>query len=125
MAEALYLHPNPDPPPALIEVGDRSIVEEVPEAWSLMQNYPNPFNPSTSIEFSLAQPGIVTLKVYDLIGREVAALIDGEEYEEGGQLVNFEADALTSGIYFYRLTVKGTGEEGGYFDKVGKMMLMR
>ncbi len=125
LAEALYLHPNPGPPPARIEVGDRSIVEVLPETWSLTQNYPNPFNPSTSIEFSLAQPGIVNLKVYDLLGREVAALIDGEEYEEGGQLVNFDAESLTSGIYFYRLTVKGTGEESGYFDQVGKMMLMR
>ncbi len=125
LEQALYLHPNPDPPPARIEVADRSIVEVLPETWSLAQNYPNPFNPTTSIEFSLAQPGIVNLKVYDLLGREVAALIDGEEYDEGGQLVNFDAESLTSGIYFYRLTVKGTGEAGGYFDQIGRMTLIR
>ncbi len=127
LAEALYLHPNPDPPPALISIGDgdRSIIEVIPATYSLTQNYPNPFNPTTSIEFSLAEPGVVTLKVYDLLGREVASLIDGEEMEDGGQLVNFDADELTSGIYFYRLTAKGTGEEVSYFDEVGKMMLLR
>jgi len=125
LTEALYLHPNPDPPPALIRVGDRSIVDEEPATWSLAQNYPNPFNPTTSIEFSLAEPGIVTLKVYDLLGREVAALIDGEAYEDGEQLVNFDAEELTSGLYFYRLTSRGTGEEGRYYDQVGKMMLVR
>jgi hypothetical protein len=125
LAEAGYLHANPDPPPAFIRVDDRSIIEEVPAAYSLSQNYPNPFNPTTSLEFSLAEPAIVTLKVYDLLGREVASLVDGEEMEDGAQLVNFDADALTSGIYYYRLVAKGTGENGGYFDEVRKMMLLR
>jgi hypothetical protein len=126
LAEAGYLHANPGPPPALIEVGDRSIVEaEVPDVFSLSQNYPNPFNPTTSLEFSLAGPAIVTLKVYDLLGREVASLIDGEAMDEGSQLVNFDADALTSGIYYYRLTAKGSGDKSVYFDEVKKMMLLR
>jgi hypothetical protein len=125
LSDALYLHPNPDPPPALIRVDDRSIVEEVPATYSLTQNYPNPFNPTTSIEFSLAEPSVVSLKVYDVLGREVAALVNGEELEDGDQLVNFDAESLTSGLYFYRLTAKGTGENGGYYDQTRKMMLVK
>jgi hypothetical protein len=126
LAEAGYLHANPGPPPALVAIGDRSIVEsEVPSAYALSQNFPNPFNPTTSIEFSLAEPSVVTLRVYDLLGREVASLIEGEEMEDGAQLVNFDADGLTSGIYYYRLTAQGTGEAGGYFDDVRKMLLLR
>lgn len=125
LTEAAYLHANPDPPPALMEIGDRSIIEEVPETWSLTQNFPNPFNPTTSIEFSLAEQSVVSLKVYDLLGREVASLIDGEELEDGAQLVNFDADGLTSGLYFYRITAKGTAPDGGYFDETRKMMLLR
>ncbi|HLB00663.1 MAG TPA: T9SS type A sorting domain-containing protein, partial [Bacteroidota bacterium] len=125
--QALYLHPNPHPPPgaAGFRSDDLSIVEEVPAAYVLTQNYPNPFNPTTSIEFSLAEPGIVTLKVYDLLGREVATLIDHEEYDDGEQLVNFDADGLTSGMYFYRLTSNGTGDRGGHFDEIRKMVLMK
>jgi hypothetical protein len=125
LEQAGYLHANPGPPPAFIQVDNRSIIEEVPETYSLSQNYPNPFNPTTTLEFSLAEPAVVTLKVYDLLGREVASLVDGEEMEDGAQLVNFEADGLTSGIYYYRLIAKGSGENGGYFDDVKKMMLIR
>jgi hypothetical protein len=124
---AQYLHPNPHPPPASngYTVADRSIIDDLPVEYKLTQNYPNPFNPTTTIEFSLAEPGIVTLKVYDMIGREVATLVDHEEFDDGDQLVNFDADGLTSGVYFYRLTSKGTGEEGGYFDQIRKMVLMK
>ncbi len=123
-----YLHINPNPPPEVntFRVDDLSILEDdVPSVYALTQNYPNPFNPSTTIEFSLAEEGTVTLKVFDMIGREVATLIDNEELEDGEHLVNFNADALTSGVYFYRLISKGTGNQRGYFDELRKMILMK
>ncbi len=125
---AAYLHVNPNPPPAVnnFRVDDLSILEDdVPSVYALTQNYPNPFNPSTTIEFSLAEEGTVTLKVFDMIGREVATLIDNEEFEDGEHLVNFNADQLTSGVYFYRLTSRGTGDQRGYFDELRKMVLMK
>lgn len=74
----------------------------LPVANSLLQNYPNPFNPSTTIEFSIAQPGRVTLKVYDVLGREAASLVDGS-MTQGMHRVQFNAAHLPSGVYFYRL----------------------
>jgi hypothetical protein len=88
-----------------------------PTHFHLKQNYPNPFNPATTIEFALSQSGFVTLKVYNLLGQEVAALL--EAHKPAGQYaVNFDASALTSGIYYYSLTVGG-------FKQSRKMVLLR
>jgi len=76
--------------------------DPVPTEFSLLQNYPNPFNPSTTIPFSLAGSGHVTLKVFDLLGKEVALLVDGE-LPAGDHRVTFDASHLTTGIFFYRL----------------------
>jgi choice-of-anchor B domain-containing protein len=74
-----------------------------PIEFELMQNYPNPFNPSTNISFLIPEPGLVTLKVFNVIGEEVAELIN--EFKEAGNYdVNFSADNLTTGIYFAKLT---------------------
>ncbi len=75
----------------------------LPGSYVLEQNYPNPFNPSTTIRFSLPKREHVTLKVYDVLGREVAKLVDGE-LVAGEHTVVFNAENLSSGIYFYRLT---------------------
>lgn len=77
---------------------------EVPgdEAIYLYQNYPNPFNPSTTIRFYLAEPGMVSLTVYDLLGRRVTTLLD-DRLENGSQTIEFDASALSSGVYIYRL----------------------
>ncbi len=74
-----------------------------PTEFSLLQNYPNPFNPSTTIPFSLAVSGRTVLKVYDLLGREVATVLD--RVLEGGVLhrVSFDGSGLSSGVYLYRL----------------------
>jgi photosystem II stability/assembly factor-like uncharacterized protein len=74
----------------------------VPEAFTLSQNYPNPFNPSTTIEYALPSSGMVQLKIYDMLGREVASLVD-QEQTAGKYSVKFDARTLASGIYYYTL----------------------
>jgi len=73
-----------------------------PKAFGLSQNYPNPFNPSTTIEYSLVTSGLVSVRVYDVLGREVATLVNETE-EAGFYSVTFNASKLSSGIYFAKL----------------------
>jgi len=81
---------------------------EVPSGFALQQNYPNPFNPVTTIQFALPQTGQVRLAVYDVLGREVAVLVDGA-MQAGTHGIQFDASSLTSGTYIYRLsTEKGS-----------------
>jgi hypothetical protein len=77
-----------------------------PLDYSLEQNYPNPFNPTTFIRFTLPSRGQVTLKLYDLLGREVATLAEGEK-DAGVHTVRVDATRLASGTYLYRLTSPG------------------
>ncbi len=88
-----------------------------PDIYSLSQNYPNPFNPSTVIEFSLPEAAEVSLKVYDITGREIALLASGN-YAKGKHSFNFEARGLSSGIYFYRIIA------GGFVD-TKRMVLLK
>lgn len=81
---------------------DVEILPDIPTEFSLSQNYPNPFNPSTSIEFSVPKTTNVSLKIFDMLGREVAVLLDGKK-SLGAYKVNFNASSLASGIYVYRL----------------------
>ncbi|HMQ79756.1 MAG TPA: T9SS type A sorting domain-containing protein [Ignavibacteria bacterium] len=83
--------------------GITPVSNEVPNAFNLEQNYPNPFNPVTNIKFAVAKTGLVTLKVYDISGREVAQLVN-MELNAGTYNFDFNASHLSSGIYFYRLT---------------------
>ncbi len=75
----------------------------IPARMSLAQNYPNPFNPTTSIQYRIPSNAFVTLRVYDLLGREVSLLVSERE-TAGGYTVTFDARGLASGVYFYRLT---------------------
>jgi M6 family metalloprotease-like protein len=75
----------------------------IPVRTSLSQNYPNPFNPSTEIAYSIAKSGFVSLKIYDLLGREVSVLVN-ENQKPGEYKIKYDASALTSGIYFYKIT---------------------
>ncbi len=108
------LDPRPAPgSPALsgalpvVTTGVERIAGEIPDGYSLAQNYPNPFNPTTTIEFGLDRSENVRLSVYDLLGREVAVLVD-DARAAGTYRVTFEARDLASGVYLYRL-VTGSG----------------
>jgi len=100
-----------------------------PEGFSLMQNYPNPFNPVTTIEFNLPEASIVTLKVYNILGQEVATLVDREPFQTGYQEVRFLANGLASGVYFYRITAESLDDNGTptgqSFVQVKKMILLK
>jgi hypothetical protein len=85
--------------------------------YRLEQNYPNPFNPSTVILFQISAREFVTLKVYDILGREVATLINTEK-PAGNYNVEFNAQNLTSGVYFYRL-------QAGKFSDIKKLLLLK
>lgn len=89
----------------------------IPVKMDLLQNYPNPFNPSTQIRFDIPNSGYYTMKVYNMLGKEVAVLINGE-YTPGSYNVSFDGSSLSSGIYIYQLT--GTG-----VNVSKKMMLMK
>ena len=91
--------------------------DTVPENFRVEQNYPNPFNPATKIRYSLPKNGLVTLKIYNVLGREVQTLIS-EIQTQGEHLVEFDGSALSSGIYFYKL-------EAARFSQVKKMILMK
>jgi hypothetical protein len=89
----------------------------VPQSYSLAQNYPNPFNPVTKINFAIPKQGFVTLKVYDMLGREVTKLVN-EVKQAGTYSVDFDATRLSSGVYFYKL------EAGGFVD-TKRMVLVK
>jgi len=88
-----------------------------PSQFVLEQNYPNPFNPSTSLQYTIGSRQFVTLKVFDVLGNEVAILIN-EEKPAGNYMVRFDASNLSSGIYYYRLETNG-------FSQTKKMVLLK
>lgn len=90
---------------------------KLPLNFSLQQNYPNPFNPTTTIKYSISQTSFVTLKVFDLLGKEVATLVNGEK-NPGNYKVDFYANGISSGVYFYRL-------KAGNFVTTKKLVLLK
>jgi hypothetical protein len=92
----------------------------------LYQNYPNPFNPTTTVGFRLIEPLQVTLKVYDILGREVATLLEGEELDEGFHEVEFDATGLASGVYFCRFHTRPVEPgQAGETMNVRKLLLLK
>jgi ligand-binding sensor domain-containing protein len=94
---------------SLSEVTSVQNYTAMPERFSLSQNFPNPFNPETKIRFQLKENGWTTLKIYDLVGREVTSLID-QQLSAGTYEVTFNARAISSGVYLYRLQTKEHSE---------------
>lgn len=91
--------------------------ELLPTEFRLEQNYPNPFNPSTTIRFAVPKTSNVTIKIYDVLGRQVATLVD-KEYRAGVYKVVFEASALASDLYIYRIQAEG-------FTQSRKLMFLK
>jgi hypothetical protein len=89
----------------------------LPEKYLLEQNYPNPFNPTTIIKYQIPENSFVTLKIYDLLGKEVATLVNKEQ-TKGFYSTEFNAEKLSSGVYFYRL-------HAGSFVETRKMILLK
>jgi subtilisin family serine protease len=98
-------------------VSNKIININLPAAFALHQNYPNPFNPSTFIQYYLPKTCHVTLKMFDILGREVATLVD-EQKPAGAYQVTFDGRSLSSGIYFYRL-------QAGSFTETKKLVLLK
>jgi len=123
-----YLRANPNAVPFMIP--ERDIVRaEIPDDFRLYQNFPNPFNPTTTIRFELPQDAVVTLKIYNLLGQEVASLISQEEFDSGTNEIEFDASSLSSGVYFYRMTasvIDDEGDTGGItYSQINKMVLLK
>ena len=115
-AQWTQLYPTPEAANQLlmIQSNDKTLI---PNDYSLEANYPNPFNPTTIVRFSLPKPSHVNLQMYDILGRQVASLVDGM-LETGVYSVSFDGSEFASGIYFYRLNA-------GDFTCTRKMLLLR
>lgn len=107
---------------ATANFGSLPVSVAAPKNYALSQNYPNPFNPSTIINYQLPINSQVTLKVYDVLGREVAMLVDGQQ-DAGVYKVPFDGTRFSSGVYFYRIAVHGS--DGRSFVSTKKLVLMK
>ncbi len=103
--------------PAGIDVDVKQDIAAVPAEFTLRQNYPNPFNPSTVISYSIPRQSFVSLRIYDMLGREISTLVN-EQKGPGEYTVSFNAQRLASGIYFYVL-------QAGQFHETKRMVLVR
>jgi hypothetical protein len=99
------------------DIDTTSIPEIIPAKYELAQNYPNPFNPVTTIHFELKETGMTTVDIFDITGRHVRTLLNGS-VDAGAYDLRFDASALSSGVYFYRLT-------SGTFSDIKKMSLLK
>jgi hypothetical protein len=103
-------------------------IAQLPKEFVLYQNYPNPFNPTTTLSFDLPNDAIVTLKIYNLLGQEVAMILDRQEYTAGSYEEPFDASKLASGVYLYRIVAEQMGDASSInhaFTQVKKMVLIR
>ena len=101
----------------LPSIQQSSTVVDKPKVYSLLQNFPNPFNPTTVISYQIPNDGFVSLKIYDLLGRNVKTLVS-EFKSQGRYSVSFDASQLSSGVYFYQL-------KAGDYTSIKKMVLLK
>jgi hypothetical protein len=126
-----YLHADPNAVTPKVVPPLVNFDAEIPMAYKLYQNYPNPFNPTTTIQFDLPEASIVTLKIYNILGQEIATLLDRQQMDLGQSHVQFNASRLASGVYFYRLTTSAlTNSDDGSVSgqatvNVKKMLLIK
>ena len=101
----------------------------VPDKFELFQNYPNPFNPGTIISYQLPSDSRVTIKIYDILGREISTLYDGIQkagyYENRFSAEGGNGRALSSGMYIYRLTAKSNDGKSNEYSSIKKMMVLK
>jgi hypothetical protein len=95
----------------------KELQNALPKKYSLTQNYPNPFNPSTIINYSVPKAGLVTIKVYNVLGKEMSTLVN-EEKTAGNYSVQFYGNHLSSGVYFYMM-------QAGGFVQTKKLLLLK
>ncbi|MEK7672076.1 MAG: T9SS type A sorting domain-containing protein, partial [Bacteroidota bacterium] len=108
-----------------VDVKEQPVASSLPNTFSLEQNYPNPFNPSTEIRYQISDVSFVSLKVFDVLGREVATLLN-EELNAGHYSRVFDGSLLASGVYFYRLEARAKdGGQGVLFAQTRKLVLVR
>jgi hypothetical protein len=112
------------PPPPDEPAGNGNSVGSFPHEFALAQNYPNPFNPSTTITYQLPVQSQVTLRVFDVLGREAAMLIS-EIQDPGFKSIEWRAGNCASGIYYYRLTAGSTSDPVKSFTQVRKMLFIK
>jgi hypothetical protein len=116
-AGSVRIVPTNDQPPAPPAELTSMMNDGLPTEFALGQNYPNPFNPNTNIKYQIPSTNQVTLRVFDLLGREVATLVNDVK-EPGAYTVRLDATGFASGVYFYRL-------KAGDFVQTKRMLLMR
>ncbi len=126
-ADIVKTTPGVTPDVLILDETASSLEQETPTEFALYQNYPNPFNPATMLSFSIGHSSLVSLKVYNLLGQEVASLINDEQMDEGNHEVNFDATNFSSGVYFYRIHVESTDDDGiqQTFTEVKRMVLLK
>jgi protocatechuate 3,4-dioxygenase beta subunit len=120
-----YVKRDPSRVSMLTRFAPTELQTGIPLEYLLEQNYPNPFNPSTVIRYQLSVNSTVTLKVYDMLGREVQSLADNEWMEEGEYEFEFDGSNLATGVYFYRLVANGVDDKSAQFVDVKKMLLVK
>ncbi len=121
-----YMRSNPHPTPIAAPVPQS---QRMPTVYALYQNYPNPFNPTTTIEFDLPEAANVTIAVYNILGQQVATLVNHEAMDAGNNSVDFDGTNLASGVYLYRIVAEQVNDDGistgQNFTQVKKMILMK
>lgn len=140
VSEVSFLRPNPDVPPTRVprvyhaeyaydeeeeELEEMEELDIIPDVIGISTNYPNPFNPTTAIQFHLNEFAYLTITVYDVLGQEIRTLIDNEVFSDGQNEILFDAERLSSGLYFYRITAESLDEPGRKNVSLGKMLLLK